>query len=41
MILELDEICGAAPEEDTRTDDCCQTDGSGQSDLKPEFVQYR
>jgi hypothetical protein len=35
MILELDEICGAAPEEDLPEDGRCQTDP------KPEYFQYR
>jgi hypothetical protein len=35
MILELDEICGAAPEEDV------PDEGRRQEDPKPEYFQYR
>jgi hypothetical protein len=35
MVVELDEICGAYPEQEN------QPAGASTADLKPEFIQYK
>jgi hypothetical protein len=41
MVLELDEICGADPEEENQPHDGTQQNNGTQLDLKPEFCQYQ